>query len=55
MFDVHFVSIHLHQKLFKLLEWNGEEQTNFVILLCPSAKCRTLLQIIPQYYIGRNK
>jgi len=32
-----------------------EEQTNFVILLCPSAKCRTILEIIPQYYIGINK
>jgi hypothetical protein len=32
-----------------------EEQTNFVILLCPSAKCRTILEIIPQYYVGINK
>jgi RNase P subunit RPR2 len=32
-----------------------EEQTNFVILLCPSAKCRTILEIIPQYNIGINK
>jgi hypothetical protein len=32
-----------------------EEQTNFVILLCPNAKCRTILEIIPQYPIGINK
>ena len=32
-----------------------EEQANFVILLCPNVKCRTILQIIPQYTIGTNK
>jgi hypothetical protein len=32
-----------------------EEQTNFVILVCPNAKCRTILEIIPQYSIGITK
>ena len=32
-----------------------EGQTNFVILACPNSKCRTMLEIIPQYSIGINK
>lgn len=32
-----------------------EEPTNFVILVCPNAKCRTILEIIPQYSGGSTK
>jgi hypothetical protein len=29
-----------------------EEQINFVILACPNAKCRTILDIIPHNSVG---
>lgn len=32
-----------------------EEQTNFVILVCPNVKCRTILEIIPQYSVDVTK
>ncbi len=32
-----------------------EEQANFVILICPNARCRTILEIIPQYSVGTTK
>jgi hypothetical protein len=33
----------------------AEERANFVILACPSARCRTILEIIPQYSAGINR
>ena len=32
-----------------------EEQTNFAILACPNAKCRTILDIITQYSVATSK